>query len=383
VAIVARTQKGHGVSLLSGPENWHGKPLKKGEQLDHAIEEIRARMTFVDLPAPARRAMPRPPAPPAPAAMPPPAYKLGEEVATREAYGTALAKLGGVNPRIVVLDGDTKNSTFSERFLAVHPERFFEGFIAEQNMVGTAVGLSASGKVPFASTFACFFTRAFDHIRMAAISRATLKLAGSHCGASIGEDGPSQMGLEDIAMMRAVPDAVVLYPADAVATERLVETMSRDPGIHYLRLTRPKTPVLYPATEQFPVGGSKVLRRSDEDVVTIVAAGITLFEALAAHGRLAAEGIRVRVLDAYSVKPIDGAGIAAAARETKGRIVVVEDHYFDGGLGDAVLNAVAGQPFQVAKLAVREIPRSGKPTELLHAYRIDADAIVEQVRTLL
>jgi len=282
-----------------------------------------------------------------------------------------------------VTDGDTKNSTFAERFLAAHPDRYLEGFIAEQNMVGAAVGLSASGKIPFVSTFACFLTRAFDQIRMAAVSRATIKLAGSHCGVSIGEDGPSQMGLEDLAMMRAVPHATVLYPSDAVSTERLVEAMARQHGIHYLRLTRPKTPILYGTDEAFPVGGSKVLRSSVQDRLTIVAAGVTLFEALKAHEQLARDGIAVRVIDAYSVKPLDADGIRSAARATGGRVLTVEDHYAEGGLGDAVLEALAGEPASVTKIAVNDIPRSGKPEELLKRFGLDAASIAAKVRDLL
>ena len=294
----------------------------------------------------------------------------------------ALAKLGGVAPHVWVLDADTKNSTFAEKFLAVHPERFSENFIAEQNMVGAAVGLARSGKIPFLSTFACFLTRAFDHLRMAAISRANLKVAGSHCGVSIGEDGPSQMGLEDLAMMRAIPGSVVLYPSDAVSTERLVEAAARHEGIVYLRLSRPKTGILYAAADTFPIGGSKVLRRSDADVLTVVAGGITVHEALAAHAALAADGIAVRVIDAYSVKPIDAEGIRRAAAETRGLVLTVEDHYADGGLGDAVLNAVADADVRVYKLAVREVPRSGKPRELIDAFGIGAGSIVAAVRRL-
>ena len=383
VAIVARTNKGQGVSSVANRDNWHGKALKKGPELDKATEEVRARAPFVELqPVPARA--PRVTAPQTtPAAMAPPQYKADEQVATREAYGTALVKLGAVNPLVTVTDGDTKNSTFAERFLAAHPDRYLEGFIAEQNMVGAAVGLSASGKIPFASSFACFLTRACDQIRMAAVSRANLKLAGSHCGVSIGEDGPSQMGLEDLAMMRAVPHATVLYPSDAVSTERLVEAMARQHGIHYLRLTRPKTPILYGTDEAFPVGGSKVLRSSAQDRLTIVAAGVTLFEALKAHEQLARDGIAVRVIDAYSVKPLDADGIRSAARATGGRVLTVEDHYAEGGLGDAVLEALAGEPASVTKIAVNDIPRSGKPEELLKRFGLDAASIAAKVRELL
>ncbi|MGD9763228.1 MAG: transketolase [Candidatus Binatia bacterium] len=383
VAIVARTRKGQGVTALADRDNWHGKPVQKGPDLDSAIEEVRAAAPKVALFPVLRRGAARPVEPVTISAMEPPTYGSADRVATREAYGTALAKLGAVNPAVVVLDADTKNSTFAERFLAAHPARYLEAFIAEQNMVGAAVGLSAAGKIPFASTFACFLTRAFDHIRMAAISRANLKLAGSHCGVSIGEDGPSQMGLEDLAMMRAVPHAVVLYPADAVATERLVEAMAIARGIHYLRLTRPKTPILYGADEHFPIGGSKVLRRSDADELTIVSAGVTLFEVLAAHAELEKDGIPVRVIDAYSIKPIDADEIRAAARATGGRVLTVEDHYAEGGLGDAVLNALAGETASVTKLAVDDIPRSGKPEELLQRFQLDGGSIAHKARELL
>lgn len=383
IALVAKTEKGSGVSFLANKDNWHGKPLKKGEQLDAALAEVRIGTAGNGaLPPPPAYDGGRPAAKPRVSRMAAPRYKAGAEVATREAYGTALAKLGKVNPSLVVLDADTKNSTYAERFLDVHPGRYMEGFIAEQNMIGAAVGLSASGKIPFVSTFACFLTRGFDHIRMAAISRANLKMAGSHCGVSIGPDGPSQMGLEDIAMMRAVPGVDVLYPADAVATERLVEAMSRRTGMQYVRLTRPKAPILYDRKEEFPIGGSKVVRSTKKDAVTVVAAGITVWEALKAHDVLASEGIAIRVLDAYSVKPIDRPGILAAARETGNRLLVVEDHYFDGGLGDAVLNAVSGEGVAVTKLAVQGVPRSGKPEELLRHFGIDAKAIIDAVRAM-
>lgn len=384
VAIVARTKKGQGISALADQDNWHGKPVPKGADLDKAVAEVRAAAPQVTLAPVARRGNRRGAGAPAPRTpMAAPGYAADAQVATREAYGTALAKLGAVDPAVAVIDADTKNSTFAERFLAAHPQRYLEAYIAEQNMVGVAVGLSAAGRTPFVSSFACFLTRAFDHIRMAAISRANLKLAGSHCGVSIGEDGPSQMGLEDLAMMRAVPGAVVLYPADAVCTERLVEAMAAERGIHYLRLTRPKAPVLYGADEQFPIGGSKVVRQSGSDRLTIVAAGVTLVEALGAHDLLAKDGIAVRVVDAYSVKPIDVEGLRAAARATGGRVLVVEDHYADGGLGDAVLNALSGEGATVTKQAVTDVPRSGKPAELLALYGLDAASIAKRVRELI
>lgn len=378
--LVARTLKGKGVSFLEDKPGWHGKPVK-GDDLEKALAELSN-----DRPA----AAPAGGRPPAYEVIPvarrgevaAPAYTLGEKVATRVAYGTALAKLGAVDERVVALDGDTKNSTFAETFLQAHPERYFESYIAEQNMVGAAVGLAACGKIPFASTFAAFLTRAFDHIRMAAISGVAVKYAGSHCGVSIGEDGPSQMGLEDLAMMRAIPDSVVLYPSDAVSSERLVSVMADLPGTTYLRTTRPATPVLYPNDESFPVGGSKLLRSSRNDAVTVVAAGVTVHEALAACETLAAAGLAVRLIDAYSVKPLDAEAILAAARATRNTVLVVEDHYFDGGLGDAVLNAVAVHDVEVHKLAVTGVPRSGTPDELLDACGLSARHIVAKVEEL-
>lgn len=382
--IVAKTLKGKGVSFLEDREGWHGKALKKGEELDKALKELPLnggsgplRVTLPPAP-PVSTVTAMPPA----AAFPAPSYQLGEKVATRTAYGAALAKLGTVNPLVVVLDGDTKNSTFAEKFLAAHPERYFESYIAEQNMVGAAVGLATCGKIPFVSTFAAFFTRAFDHIRMAAISGVTIKFSGSHCGVSIGEDGPSQMGLEDLAMMRAVPHSTVLYPSDAVATEHLVAAAAALKGMTYIRTSRPATPVLYPNTEDFPIGGSKVLRASEQDCLTVIAAGVTLHEALVAYETLKAAGRNIRVIDAYSVKPIDEQGILRAATQTGRTVLVVEDHYYDGGLGDAVLNAVAAHGVRVHKLAVTDVPRSGKPEELLEVYGISARRIVEQVQRL-
>lgn len=379
--IVARTLKGKGVSFLEDRDGWHGKPLKKGDELDKALKEIP--LNGHSGPFPVTRPSAGPALePPAVRAFPTPAYKIGDKVATRSAYGTALAKLGDVNPLVVVLDGDTKNSTFAETFMKAHQQRYFECFIAEQNMVGAAVGLAACGKIPFVSTFAAFLTRAFDHIRMAAISGVSIKYAGSHCGVSIGEDGPSQMGLEDLAMMRAIPNSTILYPSDAVAAERLTALAASLKGTTYIRTSRPATSVLYANTEEFPVGGSKTLRASGSDQLTIVAAGVTLHEALSAHETLKAADITVRVIDAYSVKPIDAEGLRQAAARTNNTVLVVEDHYYDGGLGDAVLNAVAGHGVRVHKMAVTEVPRSGKPDELLDAHGISARCIVEQVKRL-
>ncbi len=376
-AIVARTVKGKGVSFLEAKDGWHGKPVKKGEELQKALAEVPD--AGVSLAVPARRV----PAParrngtfaldhPALA----PAYAAGQDVATREAYGAALVKLGQVCPDVVVLDGDVKNSTFAEKFKAAFPDRYVECFIAEQNMAGVALGLAAEGKIPFASTFACFLSRAYDQIRMAGYSRPRhLVFAGSHVGVSIGEDGPSQMGLEDLAMFRAVFGSTVLYPCDGVSAERLTALAAQTEGIVYLRTSRPRTKVLYAATEPFPVGGSKVLRSSPRDVAAVVAAGVTVHEALKAHDLLAREGIAIRVIDAYSIKPLDEATLRRAGAETK-RIVTVEDHGAAGGLGEAV--AALGLSPRI--LAVRQIPRSGKPEELIRAMGLSAEAIAAAAR---
>jgi transketolase len=315
--------------------------------------------------------------------LPTPAYKLNDSVATREAYGTALAALGGLDRRVVALDADVKNSTFSERFEKAHPDRFYESFIAEQVMVGAAMGLAARGAIAFPSSFACFLERASDFIRMAGISNVNVKLAGSHAGVSIGEDGPSQMALEDLAMFRAVPNCTVLYPCDAMSAERLTALAAATPGPAYIRTSRPKTPVIYGAAETFAVGGSKTIRQSSRDSVTVVAAGVTVFEALKAHDQLAAEGIAIRVIDAYSIQPLDRATMIAAGHETGGLIITVEDHYAHGGLGDAVSDAVWDQGFRVQRLAVREIPRSGPPDVLLDHFGISARAIAEAVKSLV
>ncbi|MBI2461044.1 MAG: transketolase [Candidatus Rokubacteria bacterium] len=382
-AILARTVKGKGIPGVEDRDGWHGKPLKETEAAE-AIAHLEARLHGAP---PPRIRRPRRQAPPVENSrelqpLPAPSYRIGEEVATRAAYGEALARLGKLNPAIVALDGDVKNSTYAEKFLEACPDRFVEAFIAEQNMVGMAVGLASAGKIPFASTFACFLTRAFDQIRMAAISRANIKLAGSHAGVSIGEDGPSQMGLEDLAMMRAVPGAVVLYPADAVAAERCVELAARHRGIVYIRTSRPKTPVLYDPEEPFAIGGLKVLRSSPADRATVVAAGVTVHEALRAHAELAREGIAVRVIDLYGVKPLDREGLLRAARETRDTLVTVEDHYAEGGLGDAVREAVGTEGVRVHALAVRELPRSGRPAELLDRHGISARHIAALVRSL-
>jgi transketolase len=291
--------------------------------------------------------------------------------------------MGEVDQRIVALDGDTKNSTFSEKFFKKFPARFVECFIAEQNMLGVATGFGTRGKIPFASTFAAFLTRAHDQIRMAGISLANLKLAGSHVGVSIGEDGGSQMALEDLAMMRSVPGSVVLYPSDAVCAEKLVEQMALTKGVAFLRTSRPKAPVIYDNNESFPVGGAKVLRQSGNDKVTVVAAGVTLFEALKAADLLAGEGVGITVIDAYSIKPLAASTIKDAAQKTNNLVLTVEDHYPEGGLGDAVAGELSAEGIRVHKLAIYELPHSGKPEELMAKYGIDSTAIVSRVKKLV
>jgi transketolase len=382
-ALLARTIKGHGVSFVAGKEHWHGKPIPK-DNLAAAIKEIGP---AIELPPDlgksyARASSHKPPTFPVPA---PPDYDPSHPVATREAYGLALKRLGAVNPRIIAMSGDVKNSTFSETFGDAFPDRFYQGYIAEQNLVSAGVGLAARGKVPFLDTFACFLTRACDQIRIAAISRSNINLCGSHCGVSIGEDGPSQMALEDIAMFRAVHSSTVLYPSDAMSAERLTETMAGRAGINYLRTSRPKFPILYSAGEKFPIPGFKVLRQSKQDQVTVIGAGVTLHEALKAADLLKAEGTAVRVIDLYCVKPIDGKELGKEIAATGGRLITVEDHWAEGGIGEAVLSALAQAGVTPAKsrlMAVREMPHSGKPDELIDAFGISARHIAEAVRAM-
>ena len=386
--ILARTIKGKGVAAVEGKDGWHGRAFKKGEEVDKAIAELKTQL----VPGGSSPSIPPPAAKPRAAAAPdyskiaPPSYKPGEQVATREAWGTALAALGAIDHRVVSLDADVKNSTFSDRFEKAFPDRFYQNFIAEQVMVGAAMGLAARGAIAFATTFACFLARAADFIRMAGLSNArhqlNVKLTGSHAGISIGEDGPSQMALEDLSMMRAVPDCAVLYPCDAVSAERLVAEMAAYHGLAYMRTSRPKTDIVYGLDERFPIGGSKVMYESASDVATVVAAGVTVFEARKAYAQLNGEGIHIRVIDAYSVQPIDAATLVASGKATKGVIITVEDHYATGGLGDAVAEAVAPAGFAVHRLAVRELPRSGQPAELLDRYGISARHIVDAVRRL-
>ena len=380
--ILARTIKGKGLAAIEGKDGWHGKALKKGEEADQAIAELEKHMVPGDSKTEFQgpRSKGRVDSPVDYSKIPAPKYKLGDQVATREAWGVALAAVGAVDVRIVALDADVKNSTFSDKFEKVAAGRFFENFIAEQVMVGASMGLAARGAIPFPSTFACFLTRASDFIRMGAISFANVKFTGSHAGISIGEDGPSQMALEDLSMMRSVHGNAVLYPSDAVSTERLVVEMAKHHGMAYMRTSRPKTPVIYGPDEQFPIGGSKVVRQSANDTAAVIGAGVTLFEALKAYDALKAQGIEIRVIDAYSVQPVDAKTMTEAGRATGGVLITVEDHYAAGGLGDAVAEAVAPAGFAVRRLAVGEIPRSGQPEELLDRYGISAKHIVEAVK---
>jgi transketolase len=378
--IVARTVKGKGVAAVEDKPGWHGKVLADA---DAAIAELGGRRSIRVQVAP-------PPAKPAERSyasgqLALPTYEIGTAKATRRAYGEALAALGASREDVVAMDGEVSNSTFAGLFAEAHPERFFEMFVAEQQMIAAAIGFDVRGLTPFSSAFAAFFSRAYDFIRMAAISRASIRIVGSHAGVATGEDGPSQMALEDIAMFRAIHGSTVLYPSDANQTARLVALAADNAGVTYLRTTRADTPVIYAAHSVFTIGGSRLLCASAEDDVTIAAAGITVHEAIEASQRLAEEGIRVRVLDLYSVKPIDRQALLASVTATGGRLVTVEDHWPQGGLGDAVLAAIAGfgPPLHSVKLAVRGLPGSGTPRELLHAAGIDADAITEAVRSLI
>lgn len=381
--VVARTKKGAGVSFLEDQEGWHGK----------ALSEVDARRALAELGNPScglvvqtkeprRRSTARPAKG---GAFTPPRYAPGAKVATREAFGEALRALGEERGDVVVLDGEVSNSTYTDKFQKAVPDRFFELYIAEQQLVSAAVGMQVLGLRPFAVTFAAFFSRAYDQIRMAAISRASLCLVGSHAGTSIGEDGPSQMALEDLAMVRAVHGSTVLYPSCASAAAELTREMASREGITYLRATREKTPVIYGPEERFPIGGSKVLRQSPRDVAAVLAAGITLHEALGAYETLQREGVFVRVVDLYSVKPIDAATIEACGRECGGRLIVVEDHWPEGGLADAVCEVFDGRSTapSIVRLAVRSMPGSGSPGEQLDAAGISARHIAEAARRIV
>jgi transketolase len=384
-AIIAKTIKGKGLSFMENKDGWHGKPVPKGDELEKALLELGSDLELqqeLHIALPENGTGVSEPTASEEAVMESPHYSTDEQVATRQAYGTALKKLGRINPDVVALDGDTKNSTHSLEFLKEFPDRFVECYIAEQNMVGAAVGLGAMGKVPFSSTFACFLTRAYDQIRMAAISQSNMNLCGSHAGVSIGQDGPSQMGLEDLAMMRAISGSTVFYPSDAVSTERLVALAAQTPGIVYIRTSRPKTPILYSSDEDFRVGGSKILKSSPQDRATIVAAGVTLHESLKAYQELQEAGIPVRVIDLYSIKPLDSETLRQAASETQ-CLLTVEDHYPEGGLGEAVLSALANESCRFHRLAVTGLPRSGPGDALMDAFGINARGIVEAVKKLV
>ena len=378
--IVARTRKGRGFDEVEDREGWHGRALPEPMAQRAIIELGGERHLTVTGPRPAAGS---------PRAWPDgevslPRYELGAEVATRLAFGQALAAVGA-RGHVVALDGEVGNSTHLEEFAKAHPDRYFEMFIAEQQLIATAVGLSVRGYIPFAATFAAFFTRAYDFIRMSAISQADIRLCGSHAGVEIGADGPSQMALEDLAMMRAVHGSTVLYPSDATAAAYLTNEMAERSGIVYLRTTRGAYPVLYGPDETFPVGGSKVVRSSGDDHVTLIGAGVTLHNCLAAADELAAGGIHARVLDLYSVKPIDTQALLDAAAATGDRLVVAEDHYPAGGLGSAVLDALsdAGHPARIVHLAVRDLPGSGTPAELMTAAGISAGQIAAAARQAL
>jgi transketolase len=380
VAIFGRTIKGKGVAAIENRNGFHGKPLAEPET---AIAELGgARDLLVPPQPPTAAATPAPP--PRRPEIRLPSWSSGELVATRRAYGEALRAVGAAEPRVVAMDGEVGNSTYSELFRDAFPERYFEMFVAEQQMVAAAIGLQARRRIPFASTFAAFWTRAHDFIRMAAISRADIRLVGSHTGVTVGEDGPSQMALEDIALFRAIHDSTVLVTSDANQTAALVEEMLDRPGVVYLRTLRMATPVIYPPDQQFPIGGSRTLRSSKHDDVTLLAAGITVHEALAAADTLAETGIRARVIDLYSVKPLDTTTVIGAARET-GNIIVAEDHWAQGGLGDAVLETLADadSDARVRRLAVHEMPTSGRPEELLWRTGIDRTWIATAARDLI
>jgi len=380
VMMIARTIKGKGVSFIEDKDGWHGKALKK-EECERALQELGE----IDKSLRGDIALPQDLVPKEPISLQPPKkvdYPMDKPVATRKAYGNGLIRIFPQFPNIVSLDGEVSNSTYAEIFKEAHPDRFFEMYIAEQNMVGAALGFSIRGKIPFVSTFAAFFTRAFDQIRMSQYSDPNIKFIGSHAGVSIGEDGPSQMGLEDIAMFRAILDSVVLYPCDAVSTEKLVEEAAKHHGMVYLRTTRKETPILYRPEENFTIGGSKVLRESEKDRATVIGAGITVHEALGAYEILKKESVPIRVIDLYSIKPMDEKTLRQVASATRS-IVTVEDHYGEGGIGEAVKGVLAGSPAVVHSLCVKKKPKSGKPDELLDYEEISRNAIAEKVKQLI
>jgi transketolase len=384
--IIAKTIKGHGIASIEGKQGYHGKAFTK-EELPSVLQELKLRFPHAAAmhgKGPHRAVVIENHRPEIVSlAIPEPTYTIGDLVATRKAYGTALTMVGAELPTIIALDAEVKNSTFAETFEHAFPERFVQCFIAEQTMVGMGIGFASQGKIPFISTFGAFFSRAHDQIRMAAIGQAALRLVGSHAGVSIGEDGPSQMALEDIALMRSLANSIVLYPSDAVSTTKLVARMAQyTQGISYLRTTRAATPVLYNNAEDFVIGGSKILKSSKKDDVCIIAAGITLHQALKAYDMLAQENIFATVIDCYSVKPLDVDTIRQAARNAKNRIITVEDHYREGGLGEALAYELRNDNIYIEVLAVTKLPRSGSPDELLSYEGIDAHTIAKVARTL-
>ncbi|CAN5188580.1 transketolase [soil metagenome] len=393
LVILAQTIKGKGISFMEDKDGWHGKALKEDElekalsELGNVDESLRFELKKPPVIVSVREQSHQTTIATSSLTSRNDTlvnYKKGDEIATREAYGQTLSKLGQINPLIYALDGDVKNSTFSQDFLKDYPDRFIECFIAEQNMVSIAVGLSRLGLKPFVSTFAAFFTRAADQIRMAALSRANINFTGSHVGVSIGEDGASQMGLEDISLFGTLPDSIVVQPADAIATVKILPLLADYKGISYMRTLRSKTPIIYDEADDFPIGGSKVLFSSDQDVLTVAATGITVGEAIKAHATLMKEGISIRVIDCYSIKPVDKDGLLESLAATKAKtIITVEDHFIHGGLGDFVLEALAETDAHVKKLAVDHVSRSGSKEELLRDAKIDADAIIESVKHYL
>ncbi|XP_052823477.1 transketolase [Octopus bimaculoides] len=384
--IVAKTLKGKYIPGVEDLENWHGKPLTKNSE--GALTHLK---NLLNNPGPHQLTIKSPEK-----TIPEtdlsqvklselPAYELGQQVATRAAYGTALVKIGKSCKYVVAMDGDTKNSTFSQTFMKAFPDRFIECYIAEQNLVGVGIGCACRNRaIPFISTFACFLSRAFDQIRMGAISQTNANFCGSHAGISIGEDGPSQMALEDIAMFRSIPGSTVFYPSDAVSCERAIELAARTKGICFIRTSRPSVPVIYKNDEQFNVGQAKIIRQAPGDKVTVVGACVTLLEAVRAADLLASENVSITIVDPFTVKPIDGKTIYECAKKTNGKILTVEDHYAEGGLGEAVCSAVSGYPnVIVKKLSVLEVPRSGKSAELMEKYGISANCIVKAVHQMM
>ncbi|KAI7694289.1 Transketolase [Sarcoptes scabiei] len=383
-AVIAQTFKGHGFPDITDKVYWHGKAL--GDKSESVINHLQSKI--VSSKNELKALLPEVKVPPVDLSVrlsEPPNYSKGQKIATREAYGIALVKLGKTCDRLISMDGDTKNSTFAETFKKSFPDRYIECYIAEQNLVGVAIGAGCRNRtIPFVSTFASFFTRTFDQLRMA-ISQANIKCVGSHCGVSIGEDGPSQMALEDLAMFRSIPNAIVFYPTDAVSMERAAELAAQYKGIAFIRTSRPATSILYDNNESFAIGKAKIIKKSSSDKVLLIGACVTLFECLKASEILENQhNINARIIDPFSIKPIDSETILANAIEVGGRIVTVEDHYPEGGIGEAVAGCLSEQPnIRIKKLAIQEIPRSGPPSVLMEKYGIDASSIVRSVLALL